>query len=96
MVKVGFFPPSNKLFPLLRIRVINGPRLMTQNLFAKFLFQASGEEDSNGPNQNVCYDVSKLVDFPGFNVSAPPNVRDVSVQWCWVTFILFLCLFSAI
>ncbi|XP_058231443.1 zinc finger CCHC domain-containing protein 8 [Hemibagrus wyckioides] len=38
--------------------------------------KTSGEEDSNGPNQNVCYDVSKLVDFPGFNVSAPPNVRD--------------------
>ncbi|XP_060739151.1 zinc finger CCHC domain-containing protein 8 [Tachysurus vachellii] len=38
--------------------------------------KTSGEEDSNGPKQNVCYDVSKLVDFPGFNVSAPPNVRD--------------------
>ncbi|KAB5528353.1 hypothetical protein PHYPO_G00139300 [Pangasianodon hypophthalmus] len=38
--------------------------------------KASGEEDSNGPNQNISYDVSKLVDFPGFNVSAPSNVRD--------------------
>ncbi|TSW89621.1 Zinc finger CCHC domain-containing protein 8 [Bagarius yarrelli] len=38
--------------------------------------KTSEEEDSNGPNQNVCYDVSKLVDFPGFNVSAPSNVRD--------------------
>ncbi|XP_062874163.1 zinc finger CCHC domain-containing protein 8 [Trichomycterus rosablanca] len=35
-----------------------------------------GEEESNGPGQDVSYDVSKLVDFPGFNVSAPPNVRD--------------------
>ncbi|KAM9446383.1 zinc finger CCHC domain-containing protein 8 isoform 3-T3 [Clarias gariepinus] len=40
------------------------------------LYDASGEEDSNGPNQTVCYDVSKLVDFPGFNVSAPSGVRD--------------------
>ncbi|KAI4889404.1 hypothetical protein NFI96_034087 [Prochilodus magdalenae] len=35
-----------------------------------------GEEDMNGRNQNVSYDVSKLVDFPGFNVSAPSNIRD--------------------
>ncbi|XP_072521019.1 zinc finger CCHC domain-containing protein 8 [Salminus brasiliensis] len=35
-----------------------------------------GEEDMNGRNQNISYDVSKLVDFPGFNVSAPSNVRD--------------------
>ncbi|XP_053466272.1 zinc finger CCHC domain-containing protein 8 isoform X3 [Ictalurus furcatus] len=36
----------------------------------------SGEDASNGPDQSVSYDVSKLVDFPGFNVSAPSNVRD--------------------
>ncbi|XP_066509986.1 zinc finger CCHC domain-containing protein 8-like [Hoplias malabaricus] len=35
-----------------------------------------GEDDMNGRNQNVSYDVSKLVDFPGFNVSAPSSVRD--------------------
>ncbi|XP_076843257.1 zinc finger CCHC domain-containing protein 8 isoform X2 [Brachyhypopomus gauderio] len=35
-----------------------------------------GEEDLNDRNQNVSYDVSKLVDFPGFNVSAPSGVRD--------------------
>uniref|UniRef100_A0A4W4HHF0 Zinc finger CCHC domain-containing protein 8 n=1 Tax=Electrophorus electricus TaxID=8005 RepID=A0A4W4HHF0_ELEEL len=34
------------------------------------------EEDMNGRNQNISYDVSKLVDFPGFNVSAPSNIRD--------------------
>ncbi|KAI5091378.1 zinc finger CCHC domain-containing protein 8 [Silurus meridionalis] len=38
--------------------------------------KTSGDEDSNGTSQNVCYDVSKLVDFPGFNVAPPPNVRD--------------------
>ncbi|XP_026865094.2 zinc finger CCHC domain-containing protein 8 isoform X2 [Electrophorus electricus] len=42
------------------------------------LYDASGddEEDMNGRNQNISYDVSKLVDFPGFNVSAPSNIRD--------------------
>lgn len=64
--------------------------------FAKFLFQASGEEDSNGHNKDVCYDVSKLVDFPGFNVSPPSNVRDVSGQWCPVASVSSVCLFSTI
>ncbi|KAL0979389.1 hypothetical protein UPYG_G00184430 [Umbra pygmaea] len=31
-------------------------------------------EDANG--QKVSYDVSKLVDFPGFNIPAPPTVQD--------------------
>lgn len=35
-----------------------------------------GDEDMNGCNQNISYDLSRLVDFPGFNVSAPSNVRD--------------------
>ncbi|XP_022522576.2 zinc finger CCHC domain-containing protein 8 [Astyanax mexicanus] len=35
-----------------------------------------GDEDMNGRNQNISYDVSKLVEFPGFNVSAPSNIRD--------------------
>lgn len=32
-------------------------------------------DDENNQSQ-ISYDVSKLVDFPGFNVTAPPSVRD--------------------
>lgn len=46
-------------------------------------------DDENNQSQ-ISYDVSKLVDFPGFNVMASPNVRDVSVnahvlvmKWGW-------------
>ncbi|XP_017571756.1 zinc finger CCHC domain-containing protein 8 [Pygocentrus nattereri] len=35
-----------------------------------------GEEDLNGSNQKISYDVTKLVDFPGFNVSPPSSIRD--------------------
>ncbi|XP_058631171.1 zinc finger CCHC domain-containing protein 8 isoform X1 [Onychostoma macrolepis] len=40
------------------------------------LYDGSNNEDENNHGQKISYDVSKLVDFPGFNVSAPPNVRD--------------------
>ncbi|XP_056103339.1 zinc finger CCHC domain-containing protein 8-like isoform X1 [Rhinichthys klamathensis goyatoka] len=40
------------------------------------LYDGSNDEDENHPSQNTSYDVSKLVDFPGFNVSTPPNIRD--------------------
>lgn len=30
-------------------------------------------------SQNISYDVSKLVDFPGFNTPAPRGMRDVSL-----------------
>ncbi|XP_059405748.1 zinc finger CCHC domain-containing protein 8-like [Carassius carassius] len=40
------------------------------------LYDGSNDEDENNHSQKVSYDVSKLVDFPGFNVSAAPNVRD--------------------
>uniref|UniRef100_A0A3P8YIX6 Zinc finger CCHC domain-containing protein 8 n=1 Tax=Esox lucius TaxID=8010 RepID=A0A3P8YIX6_ESOLU len=33
-----------------------------------------GKEDGNG--QKISYDVSKLIDFPGFNISAPSSVKD--------------------
>uniref|UniRef100_A0A673GHN6 Zinc finger CCHC domain-containing protein 8-like n=1 Tax=Sinocyclocheilus rhinocerous TaxID=307959 RepID=A0A673GHN6_9TELE len=42
------------------------------------LYDGSNDEDENNHSQKISYDVSKLVDFPGFNVSTPPNVRDVS------------------
>ncbi|XP_062399305.1 zinc finger CCHC domain-containing protein 8 [Sardina pilchardus] len=39
---------------------------------------ASGEvtEEENGHSQKVSYDLSKLVDFPGFNVGLPAHVKD--------------------
>lgn len=40
------------------------------------LYDGSNDEDENNPSQKISYDVSKLVDFPGFNVSTPPNIRD--------------------
>ncbi|XP_016099937.1 zinc finger CCHC domain-containing protein 8-like [Sinocyclocheilus grahami] len=40
------------------------------------LYDGSNDEDENNHSQKISYDVSKLVDFPGFNVSTPPNVRD--------------------
>uniref|UniRef100_A0A9J7ZV32 Zinc finger, CCHC domain containing 8 n=1 Tax=Cyprinus carpio carpio TaxID=630221 RepID=A0A9J7ZV32_CYPCA len=40
------------------------------------LYDGSNDEDENNHSQKISYDVSKLVDFPGFNVSIPPNVRD--------------------
>ncbi|XP_051981053.1 zinc finger CCHC domain-containing protein 8-like [Xyrauchen texanus] len=33
-------------------------------------------EDEEKLSQKISYDVSQLVDFPGFNVNAPPNIRD--------------------
>lgn len=98
MVKVSccfvfvFFSLPKKLFA--EIFCAKWPKIDAS--FAKSLFQASGEEDSNSPYQNVCYDVSKLVDFPGFNVSAPSSVRDVSVQLGWVASVLFLYWVSTI
>ncbi|XP_043094552.1 zinc finger CCHC domain-containing protein 8 isoform X2 [Puntigrus tetrazona] len=40
------------------------------------LYDGSNDEDENNHSQKISYDVSKLVDFPGFNVIIPPNVRD--------------------
>lgn len=36
-------------------------------------------EEENGHGQKVSYDLSKLIDFPGFNVGLPPHVKDVRV-----------------
>ncbi|XP_051545190.1 zinc finger CCHC domain-containing protein 8-like [Myxocyprinus asiaticus] len=33
-------------------------------------------EDEENLSQKISYDVSRLVDFPGFNVNPPPNIRD--------------------
>ncbi|KAL1274192.1 hypothetical protein QQF64_027006 [Cirrhinus molitorella] len=40
------------------------------------LYDGSNDEDENNHSQKISYDISKLVDFPGFNCSAPPSVRD--------------------
>ncbi|XP_050966468.1 zinc finger CCHC domain-containing protein 8 isoform X2 [Labeo rohita] len=40
------------------------------------LYDGSNDGDENNHSQKISYDVSKLVDFPGFNCSAPPSVRD--------------------
>uniref|UniRef100_A0A8C4EHR3 Zinc finger CCHC domain-containing protein 8 n=1 Tax=Dicentrarchus labrax TaxID=13489 RepID=A0A8C4EHR3_DICLA len=37
-----------------------------------------GSVTDNTNSQNISYDVSKLVDFPGFNVPAPNRIKDVS------------------
>ncbi|XP_070293114.1 zinc finger CCHC domain-containing protein 8 [Salvelinus sp. IW2-2015] len=39
--------------------------------------KVSSDEEPTGDNgQKISYDVSKLVDFPGFNISSPPSVKD--------------------
>ncbi|XP_028271049.1 zinc finger CCHC domain-containing protein 8 [Parambassis ranga] len=44
------------------------------------LYDGKGSNDDNATDssnsQNISYDVSKLVDFPGYNVPAPPNMKD--------------------
>lgn len=42
---------------------------------SELCFSASAE--TSGKDQTISYDVSKLVDFPGFNVPAPYRMRDV-------------------
>ncbi|KAG8011993.1 Zinc finger CCHC domain-containing protein 8 [Nibea albiflora] len=40
-----------------------------------------GNLTDNTNSQNISYDVSKLVDFPGFNVPAPHKVKDEFMQY---------------
>uniref|UniRef100_A0A8C2AGV8 Zinc finger, CCHC domain containing 8 n=1 Tax=Cyprinus carpio TaxID=7962 RepID=A0A8C2AGV8_CYPCA len=40
------------------------------------LYDGSNDGDESNHSQKISYDVSKLVDFPGFNCSAAPSVRD--------------------
>ncbi|XP_010895639.3 zinc finger CCHC domain-containing protein 8 [Esox lucius] len=37
---------------------------------------SSEEQTEDGNGQKISYDVSKLIDFPGFNISAPSSVKD--------------------
>lgn len=46
--------------------------------FFCFLVSNDGNTADNTNSQNISYDVSKLVDFPGFNVPAPHKMKDVS------------------
>uniref|UniRef100_A0AAY5K4K6 Zinc finger CCHC domain-containing protein 8 n=1 Tax=Esox lucius TaxID=8010 RepID=A0AAY5K4K6_ESOLU len=41
---------------------------------------SSEEQTEDGNGQKISYDVSKLIDFPGFNISAPSSVKDVSLS----------------
>lgn len=47
-------------------------------MFLGFLVSNDGNASENSNSQNISYDVSKLIDFPGFNVPAPHRMRDVS------------------
>ncbi|KAM9360508.1 zinc finger CCHC domain-containing protein 8 [Symphorus nematophorus] len=42
---------------------------------------SDGNITDNANSQNISYDVSKLVDFPGFNVPAPNNMKDEFMQY---------------
>lgn len=50
-----------------------------QSLDCEYFFHLFlvSNEDVGSTSQNVSYDVSKLVDFPGFNVAAPHQMKDV-------------------
>ncbi|XP_056233201.1 zinc finger CCHC domain-containing protein 8 isoform X2 [Seriola aureovittata] len=41
----------------------------------------NGNITDNSNSQNISYDVSKLVDFPGFNVPAPDKMKDEFIQY---------------
>lgn len=47
-------------------------------MFLCFLVSNDGNASENSNSQNISYDVSKLIDFPGFNMPAPHRMRDVS------------------
>lgn len=58
------------------------------------LVSNDGNITDHSSSQNISYDVSKLVDFPGFNVPAPRGMKDVSQVHLYnvvlyYTFILF-------
>lgn len=59
-------------------------------VFFSLTASSDGTVTDNTNSQNLSYDVSKLVDFPGFNVAAPHKMKDVSVAVC-----LFKCLTSS-
>ncbi|XP_029961267.1 zinc finger CCHC domain-containing protein 8 isoform X2 [Salarias fasciatus] len=40
------------------------------------LYDGNAPNDDSSNSQNITYDVSKLVDFPGFNVPAPHKMKD--------------------
>ncbi|GAA6224681.1 zinc finger CCHC domain-containing protein 8 [Lates japonicus] len=41
----------------------------------------NGNVTDNSNSQNISYDVSKLIDFPGFNVPAPDKMKDEFMQY---------------
>ncbi|KAL2092057.1 hypothetical protein ACEWY4_011855 [Coilia grayii] len=76
--------PSNKLPPFIyRMRELGYPPGWLKEAeeensgLALYDGNASGaSEEENGHGHKISYDVSKLVDFPGFNVGVPANVKD--------------------
>lgn len=58
---------------------------------------ADGETEAGEVQQNksVTYDLSKLVNYPGFNISTPRGIPDVSVLVLYSSGILnYLCRLS--
>ncbi|XP_024130775.1 zinc finger CCHC domain-containing protein 8 [Oryzias melastigma] len=45
------------------------------------LYDGKASAETSGKDQTISYDVSKLVDFPGFNVPAPYRMRDEFMQY---------------
>lgn len=50
------------------------------HFFFSLLVSNNGDASGDAGEQKISYDVSKLVDFPGFNVPTPHYVKDVSLQ----------------
>lgn len=46
---------------------------------------ADGETEAGEiqQNQNITYDLSKLVNYPGFNISTPRGIPDVSILFSY-------------
>lgn len=70
----------NLLYPKYRkaVMVVNNTVIINLLLFPPPLVSNDGNVTDHTSSQNISYDVSKLVDFPGFNVPAPRGMKDVS------------------
>ena len=81
--------PNNSIRSLAEARLnLNGysPGSFGCEMFNFFFLSSSlvssdGDLKEENDGHRISYDVSKLVDFPGFNISTPPSVKDVSYRW---------------
>lgn len=64
-------PPPRNIFEMYRC--------WAESVFFCFLVSNDGNIMDSTNSQNISYDVSKLIDFPGFNVPAPSKMKDVSL-----------------